>query len=396
MVLRRNLIILLAVACGVAVANLYYNQPLLENIGRSFGTDPAGTGLIATFSQAGYAAGMLAFVPLIDLIERRRLIVTLQVLVTVALLAVAMAPTFNTLLAASFAVGCLTVAPQLIIPYTASVAEPKQQGRMIGSLYTGLLLGILLARTVSGFVGQQWGWRTMYFAAAAAAALLALLLRLALPKSSPGHDHSYAQLMASLATMVRSYPALRESAIIGGALFGSFSAFWTTLAFRLAQPPYHFGPRGAGLFGIIGAVGAIGAPIAGRLADRHGPRLVIGFAIAVTLAAFAVFLGFDLHIAGLIAGVIVLDLGVQAAQVCNQSRIFALAPGAQGRANTVYMIVYFTGGALGSFLAATAWQHWHWPGVCGVGLGLVLFAAAAHARGSLPTIAPEPANAAAQ
>jgi predicted MFS family arabinose efflux permease len=185
MVLRRNLIILLAVACGVAVANLYYNQPLLENMGRSFGTDPARTGLIATFSQAGYAAGMLAFVPLIDLIERRRLIVTLQVLVTLALLAVAIAPTFSALLAASFAVGCLTVVPQLIIPYTASVAEPKQQGRIIGSLYTGLLLGILLARTVSGFVGQQWGWRTMYIAAAAAAALLALLLRLTLPKSSP-------------------------------------------------------------------------------------------------------------------------------------------------------------------------------------------------------------------
>ena len=394
MVLRRNLIVLLAVACGVSVANLYYNQPLLVDMARSFGASSRQAGLIATLSQAGYAVGMLAFVPLSDLLERRRLIVVLQVAVAAALAVVALAPTYAVVAAGSFLIGLTTVIPQIIIPTAGALAEPHQRGRVIGSLYTGLLLGILLARTLSGFVGQQWGWRMMFAVAAGGAVAVAAVLRARMPKSSPPATHSYPELMRSLVAMVRTCPELREAAVIGGALFGSFSAFWTTLAFHLAAPPFHYGARAAGLFGVIGTVGAIAAPVAGRVADRRGPKFVIGIGIAVTLAAWLIFLATGSTIAGLVLGVIVLDAGVQGAHVCNQTRIFALAQGAQGRANTVYMISYFTGGAVASFLAAAAWERWNWAGVCAVGAGLALVAAAAHVRGLVASREPEPAEAA--
>ena len=383
MVLRRNLIILLAVACGVSVANLYYNQPLLVDMGKSFGVTARQAGLIATLSQAGYAVGMLAFVPLADLLERRRLIVLLQLAVAVALAGVALAPPYAVLVAASFAGGLTTVVPQIIIPTGGALAEPQERGRVIGSLYTGLLLGILLARTVSGFVGHEWGWRAMFGLAAAAAVLLAAVLRAGLPHSRPPATHSYPELMRSMWRMVRTYPELRDASVVGGALFGTFSAFWTTLAFHLAAAPFSYGPRVAqvaGLFGIVGCAGAVASPLAGRLADRRGPKFVISIGVAIVLVSWLVFLAAGNTLAGLVVGVILLDAGLQAAHICNQMRIFALAEGAQGRANAVYMISYFTGGSVASYLAAVAWDRYGWPGVCAVGTGLTLIAAVTHVR----------------
>lgn len=381
--LNPRLILIMAAACGLAVANLYYNQPLLAEIGHSFGVDEGRMGLVATATQLGYAAGMLAFIPLADLFERRRLIVLLMAAVTASLILTALAPTLPLLAAASFLVGLTTVVPQILIPLAAAIAAPEKRGKVIGALYTGLLLGILLARTASGFIGDRFGWRSAFWAAAAISLLTGLTLWKTLPLSRPPERLRYRDLMASLWTLLRTHPELREAAFVGGMVFGAFSAFWTTLAFLLAGSPYHMGPRAAGLFGLIGATGALIAPVAGRLADKRGPRFVVGCAIATALAAYLLLWPGSIHLAALVLGVIILDAGVQAAQVTNQTRIFALAPAAQGRMNTVYMIAYFSGGALGSFAGATGWRLAGWPGVCTAGLSLLALAAAARTAAHL-------------
>jgi predicted MFS family arabinose efflux permease len=381
--LNQRLILIMAAACGLAVANLYYHQPLLAEIGHAFNADEGKMGLVSTATQLGYAAGMLAFVPLADLFERRRLIVLLMAAVTASLILAALAPTLPLLVAASFLVGLTTVVPQILIPLAAAIAAPEKRGKVIGALYTGLLLGILLARTASGFIGEHFGWRSAFWAAAVISLLTGLVLWKTLPLSRPPQSLRYRHLMASLFTLLRQHAELREAAFVGGMIFAAFSAFWTTLAFLLAGQPYHLGPRAAGLFGLIGAAGALIAPVAGRLADKRGPRFVVGCAIATALAAYLILWSGSIHLAALVLGVILLDAGVQAAQVTNQTRIFALAPAAQGRINTLYMIAYFSGGALGSFAGSTGWRLAGWPGVCAAGLTLLTLAAAARTAAHL-------------
>jgi predicted MFS family arabinose efflux permease len=373
--LTPRLTFIMAAACGLAVANLYYHQPLLADIAARFGVDQGRMGLVSTATQLGYAAGMLAFVPLADLLERRRLIVLLMAAVTGSLVLAALAPSLPLLAAASFVVGLTTVAPQILIPLAAAVAAPERRGKVIGALYTGLLLGILLARTASGFIGDRFGWRSAFWAPAAISLLTGAVLAKTLPLSRPRETLRYRDLLASLATLLRQHPELREASLVGGLVFAAFSAFWTTLAFLLAGHPYHLGPRAAGLFGLIGATGALVAPVAGRLADKRGPRFVVGCAIAAAIFAYLVLLPGAAHLAALVLGVILLDAGVQAAQVTNQTRIFALAPAAQGRMNTLYMIAYFSGGAVGSFAGSAAWRLAGWPGVCTAGLTLLALAA---------------------
>jgi predicted MFS family arabinose efflux permease len=357
--IERKLVWVMAIACGVAVANNYYNQPLLADMGRTFGASARQMGFVVTLGQIGYAAGMLLFVPLGDLLERRRLIVMLMLIVAGALAAVALAPAYTWLAAASLLVGLTTVAAQVLIPLAAYLAAPGTRGKVVGSLYSGLLLGILLARTLSGSVGAHLGWRAMYWIAAVMAVSTALALAVLLPPAPipTGSPLSYKRLLASLWSLFRTQPELREAAVVGGALFGAFSVFWTTLAFFLSTPPYHYGSQAAGLFGLVGAAGALAAPAAGRLADHRGPRFVVGLAAITTLLSWVVFGLTGRHVWGLVAGVILLDLGVQAAQVSNQTRIFGLAPHAQGRLNTVYMIGYFCGGSLGSLIGAACWNR---------------------------------------
>jgi len=373
----------MALACGVAVANLYYHQPLLVEIARSFHASSQQVGLVATFTQIGYAAGMLVFLPLADLMDRRRLIVLLLLAVCVALVGAATAPWLWWLVVASFLVGLTTVAPQVVIPFAASLADPKEQGKIIGSMYTGLLLGILLARTVSGTVGGQLGWRTMFWLASGMMVVLAMVLAFRLPKDKPANDHGYLSLMRSLWTLVRTQPELRKAALIGGGIFGAFSAFWTTLVFLLSTPPYHYGSQMAGLFGLVGAAGALVAPLAGRLADRFGHRVVRGVALGVVLGAYGLCWLLGFHLVGLAASVILLDAGVQSAHVCNQTRIFGLLPKAHGRVNTIYMMGFFLGGSVGSFVGIWCWTHWQWNGVCAAGAAMALFALLVHVRGVL-------------
>jgi predicted MFS family arabinose efflux permease len=370
----RRLIWLLTVATGASVANLYYNQPLLSDIARTFHASSRATGAIATLTQAGYAVGLLLFVPLGDVIERRRLIVLLLCCVAGALLLAAFGPTLGVVTAASFAIGVTTVVPQLILPFAAGLAPPAIRGRVVGQVVSGLLVGILAGRAVAGVVNDLAGWRAMFVAAAVAMLALALLLRAMLPISTPTLTVSYGTLVRSLGTLFRGEPVIRDAALLGGLTFAAFSAFWTTLAFRLQEPPLHSGSAVAGAFGLIGLVGAAVAPIAGRQADRRRPRETIGLALLGNIAAWIVLLVLGHTLWGIAIGVLLLDAATQAAQVSNQARVYALPVEAHSRYNTIYMVCYFIGGSLGSAAAVVAWGAYRWNGVCAVALTSLVLA----------------------
>ena len=375
-VLSPSLIATIAVASGVAVANTYYNQPMLADMARAFHCSPHQIGLVATATQVGYAAGMPLFLPLGDLIERRRLIVSLFVAVGCALALAAASTSLSGIVAASFLIGLTTVIAQIMIPAASDLAHPAEGGRVIGKIMTGVLLGILLARTLSGAVSEHFGWRTMFLLAAALAWIFAGLLRVRLPLMPSRMKSTYGQLILSLWTFVREHPELRQVSLIAGMFFAAFSAFWTTLVFLLEMPRYHLGSQAAGLFGLVGGISALVAPAAGHVSDRRGSRYVVILSIFGMLTAFAIFWSLPYQIWGLIAGVIVLDAAVQAAQVANQSCVFALRPDARSRINTIYMLCYFGGASLGSFLGSWAWGAWGWAGVCAVAIGFVLVAVA--------------------
>ncbi|RYG39435.1 MFS transporter [bacterium] len=362
----------LAIGCAVAVSNLYFLQPLLGQVARGFGVSESRAGLATTLTQVGYALGMLTIVPLGDIRERRSLVLTMLGLTSVVALAMAAVPSFSLLLVLSLLLGFASCSPQLLVPFAAELSSKETRGRVLGFVVSGLLLGILLARTVSGFIGAHLGWRAVYVMAAVLGVILAVFLRILLPKSRPGERVPYPELMRSLLVLVREEPVLRESAAYGALLFAAFSAFWTTLSFLLE--PRGLGPDIVGLFGLVGAAGALAAPLAGRLADTSGPRRTILVGILVTTLSFAVML--QSSIPALLIGVLLMDVGVQAAHVSNQSRYYSRRPESRSRMNTVYMTCYFIGGSLGSALGAWAWGAFGWPGVCAVGVGAGLLALA--------------------
>jgi predicted MFS family arabinose efflux permease len=372
----KRLVPAMAVASGLAVANIYYNQPMLAEIARTFGVDAHAAGLVATFTQIGYAAGMPLFIPLGDIVERRRLVVALFTASAAALALAASARTLPLLVAASFLIGLTTVIAQVMIPLTAEFAPPAEQGRTIGTILSGVLLGILLARTVSGVVARFLGWRAMFWIAAGVAVAAGLAMRAVLPRVPPKAAPRYRDLMRSLGGMMRESPKLRQVSLTAALLFAAFSAFWTTFVFRLETPPFHYGSDVAGLFGLVGATGAAVSPFAGRLADRRSARFVVAYAIAIVFAAFLVFGLLGDRLWGLVIGVILLDAGIQGAQVANQSRVLRLRPESRNRVNTVFMICYFGGGSAGSLLGSQAWARWGWTGVSIAGLALMVAAAA--------------------
>lgn len=375
----RRLVWILAIACAISVANLYYIQPVLADMGHSFHVSGNNVGFIATLAQLGYAVGLLFIIPLGDRYNQRLLIAGMLVVVALALTMTALSSSITMLAVASFAVGVTTVVPQLIIPLAASLAAPRERGRVVGTVMSGLLIGILLARTVSGFVGAYWGWRSMYWMAAGAMILLAIVMRVLLPPDRPRSTMSYGQLLRSLGTLIREEPVLRETSVYGALAFGAFSAFWVTLAFFLSTPPYHYGSDVVGLFGLVGVVGASAATFAGQLADKIDARRTNGLALCVVLLAFVLMWFTGQWLWGLVIGVILLDLGVQANQVSNQARVYSLNPEARNRLNTVYMVTYFIGGSLGSLLGTYGWSVAGWNGVCGAASLLMLSALAVYA-----------------
>jgi predicted MFS family arabinose efflux permease len=381
---RDRLIPLLGLACGVTVSSMYYNQPLLVEMGRSLHAQPAAMSRVAVATQLGYAAGLLLFVPLGDVVERRALIQKMVWVLIASMLLAACAPALAWLVAASVAVGLAASVTHVMLPIAPEVASRENSGRAVGAVMTGLLLGILLSRTFSGWIGDWLNWRAVFVIASGACVALILLLRRALPALPPKAPIRYADALRSLWILARTQPVLRESATIGALVFAAFSAFWTMLVFLLESPHYRMGAGVAGSFGVLGAAGASIAPIAGRFADRRGSRWVVSVALALLIVSFLIVWGLGYHMAGLIVGVLLMDAGAQANQVGNQTRIFALAHlpgsayGARSRINTVYMTSYFGGGALGSFLAAWAWSRWAWPGVCLLALSLLGLALLRH------------------
>lgn len=372
--LSSKLTLTMAVASGVAVANIYYNQPMLVHIARTFGANENQVGWVATATQIGYAVGMPLFVPLGDLVPRRELLVVLFVLTGGSLLFAAHASTLPLLILASVLIGATSVVAQVMIPFASDLSRPDRAGKTVGSILSGVLIGILLARTVSGFVSEHFSWRVMFTAAAVAAFLFAVVLRFALPATPRRSNGTYAQLMHSIWSIVRDTTRLRQVAAVAALFFAAFSAFWTTLVFFLGRPPYHYGSQAAGLFGLIGVVGSAVAPLAGRLSDTHSPRYVVRWAIATVLLSFLIFWVFGTNLWALIAGVILLDAGIQAAQVANQTRVMGLRPDARSRANTFYMLCYFGGGSLGSLIASHLWSAYGWSGVCAAGVAFMLLA----------------------
>jgi predicted MFS family arabinose efflux permease len=277
----------MAASTGIIVANIYYIQPLLADIARTFGLTVTKVGFVAMLTQVGTALGMLLFVPLGDTRERRSLITVLLIAATVALVFTATARNAVWLAAASFAVGMMASTVHLFVPFAAHLAPPRERGRVVGSVFSGVLLGILLARTFSGIVGAHLGWRSVYGIAAVMMLCVAVLIQFLLPRSEPALELSYFSLLHSTIDLIRSHKELRESAFLGACLFCCFSAFWTTLIFLLETPPYHYGSQAAGLFGLVGAAGAAGAPLVGRLADKHGARFAVGLALLAVFVSYA-------------------------------------------------------------------------------------------------------------
>jgi predicted MFS family arabinose efflux permease len=376
----RATLIVLATIAGVSVANIYTNQPLLDAFRVSFPGGTALIGAVPAVTQLGYALGMLLLAPLGDRIDRRLIIILQLAALGVALIAAAAAPTIGVLIAASLAIGVVATIAQQAVPFAAELAPAAQRGHAVGTVMSGLLIGILLARTVSGFVAQYFGWRAVYGASVAITIALAVFVVLRLPRSKPTSTLPYGKLLASMWHLVIETPALREASITGGAMFAAFSIFWSVLTLLLAGEPFHLGPEAAGLFGIVGAAGALAAPLAGKSADKRGPRAVVSLCIVLVAISFVVFALSGSSLVGLVIGVIVLDVGVQAAQISNQSRIYALKPEARSRVNTVYMVVYFIGGAAGSAVASLAWHAFGWIGVCLAGLAATGLAGLSHMR----------------
>jgi predicted MFS family arabinose efflux permease len=378
----------LGLACAVGVSTMYFNQPLLLEMSHSYGITAGRVGFVAVATQVGYAIGLFTFVPLGDVLERRALMMRMYGAVTVALLLVALAPGLGWLIAASLLLGLFASVTHVVLPIAPDLVSQEQRGRAIGTVMTGLLLGILLARTFAGWVSGIHGWRWVFVVAAVINATFVPLIWKVMPKLPPKQQLRYSDAMLSLWTLFRTQPLLRESSIVGALVFASFSCFWTTLAFLL-QSHYGLGAGVAGTFGVVGAAGALVAPLAGRLSDRHGSRWVISLGMGLLMFSYILLwveepagISTTFHIIALVVGVLVLDVGAQMTQVANQTRIFGLVPSARSRLNTVYMTVYFTGAAVGSALATMAWAHWKWNGVCCLAIGFIALAGLRHAIGS--------------
>jgi predicted MFS family arabinose efflux permease len=385
----RFAIVAMAVAAGATVANIFYNQPLLAEMGRSFGGGAA-LGLVATVTQFGYSLGVLLLVPLGDRVERRGLVSLLSLLTAGLLVGVGLAPNVIALAAASFAMGTVTIIPQLLVPFAAALAAPRDRGRAVGTVAAGILLGVLLSRTLAGWFGEQFGWRAVFLAAAAFMLVLSVLLRLLLPLQPKTTALGYGALLRSLWTLVVEEPTLRLHALLGALTFASFNAFWATLAAHLESLPGHYGPRVAGLFGLLGVVGAVAAPLVGRYSDRRGDRWVNAVAIVVLIASFVVLALGSESLAGIGIAAVLLDFGAQANHVSNQTRIVALREEARSRLNTIYMSTYVAGGALGSLAGTLLLRRFGYAGVCAAGATsavlalVVLLGATARGRSASP------------
>ncbi|WDF54615.1 MFS transporter [Mucilaginibacter sp. KACC 22063] len=368
----------MTITTGLVVANIYYNQPLLTDIALNFKVSNSKAGQVSMFTQIGYAAGLLFIVPLADMLKRKRLMIIDFALIIISLLGVALSKSIHLLYFASFLVGLTSVIPQLLIPMVAHLANPHERGKKIGFVMSGLLIGILLSRTISGFVGAHFGWRSIFYAAAAVMFILWGLVYWLLPEIEPTYKGKYSHLMKSLVHLFMSEPKLRLASFRGALLFAGFSAFWSTLAFLLKLPQFNEGSDVAGAFGLVGAFGALAVGFMGRLTDKMDAFKLSTFTILLVIISFIIFYFSSHSIAGLIIGVIIMDMGVQSTHISNQAIIFSLNAEARNRINTIYMVSYFIGGSAGTFLASQIWGLYQWSGVCAIGTILSVIVLCVH------------------
>lgn len=358
------LIVLMSVATGLAVASNYYAQPLLDTIAHNFSLSASSAGFIVTAAQLGYAAGLLFLVPLGDMFERRALIVSMTLLAAGGMLITASSQSLTMMILGTALTGLFSVVAQILVPLAATLATPDKRGKVVGTIMSGLLLGILLARTVAGLLAGLGGWRTVFWVASVLMALMAIALWRGLPKVKSQTHLNYPQLLGSVFSLFTRDKLLRTRALLGCLTFANFSILWTSMAFLLAAPPFNYSEGMIGLFGLAGAAGALGARPAGGFADKGHSHLTTTWGLALLLLSWlAIWLGHG-SVLALIVGILILDLTVQGVHITNQTVIYRLHPDARNRLTAGYMTSYFIGGAAGSLISASAWQHAGWAGVC--------------------------------
>jgi predicted MFS family arabinose efflux permease len=356
----RRLTFLFAVGGGAAVGNLYWSQPLLDFIAHDLHTDTASAGWLVTATQLGYAVGVFLFVPLGDVLNRRRLVPLALLCVSVALLASALAPTFAVLLVTLALVGLTTVSGQILAPLAGDLADDGSRGRVVGTVVSGILVGILVSRTVSGLIAGFAGWRAIYVFAAVFSLVLAVLLFRAIPNLEPRTTLRYPALLASVLRIVRGDRTVRWSLVLGGTSFAVFTMFWTSLTFLLSAPPFSLSVTAIGLFGLVGLAGAFAAQRAGRLVDRGLGIPTIGIAWLAVIAAFAIAGLGQRSVVVIVVAIVVLDIAIQGHNITVQSRMFQVDPAARSRINTAFVTNNFLCGAVGSALASVLWSHGGW------------------------------------
>ena len=362
----------LAIVAGISVANLYYNQPLLNLMRADLGISDFQANLIAMITQVGYALGLLFIVPLGDLYRRKRIILINFILLVFALLAMAVAESIYTVWTASLVTGICSMIPQIFVPIASQYSRPEHKGRNVGVVISGLLTGILASRVISGWVGELLGWREMYFIAAGLMCICAFVVLKVLPDIRPTFEGRYSTLMKSLFHLLRDYPALRIYSIRSGLAFGSFLAMWSCLAFKMGSAPFYADSDVIGGLGLCGIAGALTASFVGKYVKRVGIRNFNFIGCSLILSAWAsLYWGGNSYV-GIIAGVLLIDIGMQCIQLSNQTSIFDIYPSASNRVNTIFMTTYFIGGSLGTFLAGSSWQTWGWSGVVGTGVILTI------------------------
>lgn len=370
--LSPSLILLMSIATGLAVASNYYAQPLLDTIARNFSLSASTAGFIVTAAQLGYAAGLLFLVPLGDMFERRMLIVSMTLLAAGGMLITASSQSLGMLILGTALTGLFSVVAQILVPLAATLATPDKRGKVVGTIMSGLLLGILLARTVAGLLANLGGWRTVFWVASVLMALMAIALWRGLPKMKSDTHLNYPQLLGSVFSLFIQDKLLRTRAMLGCLTFANFSILWTSMAFLLAAPPFNYSEGTIGLFGLAGAAGALGARPAGGFADKGKSHLTTTTGLLLLLLSWwAIWLGHS-SVPMLIIGILVLDLTVQGVHITNQTVIYRIHPDARNRLTAGYMTSYFIGGAAGSLISASAWQHAGWTGVCLAGMTVAI------------------------
>jgi predicted MFS family arabinose efflux permease len=386
----RPLLVVLAVACGVAVANVYFPQATTPLIAEGLGVSPGSAALVATTTQLGYAVGIALLVPLGDRLPHRPLVATLLAVTGLALLAAGLAPGLPVLIGAAIVIGIATVVPQVIIPMAAGLVDQHRRGHVTGLLLSGLLTGILLARAFGGMLGERLGWRAPYLVAAALSVLVAVVLTMMIPTTTPPSRERYPALVAASFRLLLREPQLRRSCLYQATLFGGFTAAWTSLTLLVTGPIYGLDAGAVGLVALVGVASAFCTSAAGRRVDRRGPDAVNLVCFVAAIAAAAVLAvgqaGGVVGLVALVAGMLLLDTSVQSGQVANQARIFALRPEIRSRLNTAYMTCAFIGGSAGSLLGVQAFLHWGWLAVCGLVAALAVLALLRHVRSTQPAM----------